>query len=168
MITRSAFLRGAGLAGLAALAAPTVLPTAAPSGFRKFGTYAHGTDLPATAGPVVRGGVIRFTPTGPELHVNGAHQSYGIDPRSIKINAAGNLEFRLDGTLPVMTAQVSPDETLVERDIEGGLSGGASLCIVTFTHKGRKLNLRWPSHYNLIAGPVSNVWIGVTSYHDGR
>lgn len=135
------------------------------SALRRHGQYAHGTGL---NGLVFRGGVIRFTDSGPELHVNNSHQSVGIIPSSVCINASGDLEFRLDRSLPVVTLWANADETLVARNIQAGVSGGGTTCIVRFsrtdTPVGEKLNLNRSGHYGRVKGPFSNVWVGVVSY----
>lgn len=169
-MTRLSFLKGAAAIGLAAALIPAAnvsVPAAASASVGKFGKHSHGTVLPKAAGTVHRGGVIRFTPTGPQLYVNGAHESVGIIPSSVRINAQGDLEFMLDVALPVVDANVSADETLVDRKIVGGLSGGRDKCIVRFEDDKGRLNLRWPSHYKRIASSTSNVWVGVTSFHSG-
>ena len=135
------------------------------------GKYAHATTVTPGARQVIRGGVIRFTDNGPELHVNGTHQSYGILPNSVKINASGDLEFRLDKSLPVVTLWANADETLVSRGIAAGISGGGSLCVVRLRRDdmktGEKLDLRTVGHYGRVKGSTSNIWVGVVSHHDG-
>lgn len=168
---RLTFLKGAGLASLAVLAGSAAVTATATdaeaSPYGKYGPYSHGTILPSGKGIVERGCVIRFTASGPKIHVNGAHQSIGVIPNSIHINAQGNLVFRLDIGLPVITTSISPDETLVADLIHGGLSGGANECVVWFADKNGRLNLNNPAHYARISGPVSNVWISVKSYYAG-
>lgn len=136
------------------------------------GRDAHATILPDRPGTVLRGGVIRFTDNGPELHVNNSHQSVGIVPSSVCINADGDLEFRLDKSLPVVTLWASADETLVARNISGGISGGGTRCIVRLSRSdmgvGEKLDLNRSGHYGRVKGPWSNIWVGVISYWDGK
>lgn len=136
------------------------------------GQYAHATQLPDHPGLVLRGGVIRFSGNKPTLHINSTHQSVGIIPDSVKINNNGDLEFRLDIGLPVVTLWANADETLVARKIQAGISGGGSLCIVRMSRSdmgiGEKLNLKTVGHYGRVKGPTSNLWVGIISYHDGN
>ncbi|WBL18527.1 hypothetical protein [Citricoccus sp. NR2] len=136
------------------------------------GQNAHATILPDKPGTLFRGGVIRFSGNRPELHVNSSHQSIGIIPSSVRINNTGDLEFRMDRSLPVVTLWASADETLVARKIAGGISGGGSTCIVRLSRAdmgiGEKLNLNLPGHYGRVKGPTSNIWVGVVSYWDGK
>lgn len=136
----------------------------------EYGKYAHATTVTPGARQVIRGGVIRLTDTGPELHVNGTHQSHGILPNSVKINASGDLEFRLDKALPVVTLWANADETLVSRGIAAGISGGGSLCVVRLHRAdqpvGEKLDLRTVGHYGRVKGSTSNIWVGVVSHYD--
>lgn len=138
----------------------------------EFGQYRHATFLPDHAGVVQRGCCIRFDEDGPYLHTNSTHQSVGIIPSSLKITSIGDLEFQLDITLPVITTSISEDETLTTRGIAGGLSGGGGLCIVRFRQEGMghnsKLWLKDPAHYAEIAGSTSNIWVGITSFYDGK
>lgn len=174
-MNRLTFLKAAIAGG--AVAATGAAVTAAPAqadatGYRKYGTYAHGTDLSGGRGVVHRGGVIRFYDAGPALHLNGTHQSVGIIPSSVKVSQYGDLQFNLDVPLPVVTVNVTEDETLTVRRIKGGLSGGGGLCVVRFFDDklgaaGTRLNLRRADHYRRIAGATSNVWVGVTSYYAG-
>ena len=135
------------------------------------GKYAHATTVTPGARQVIRGGVIRFTDSGPELHVNETHQSHGILPNSVKINSSGDLEFRLDKSLPVVTLWANADETLVSRGIAAGISGGGSLCVVRLHRAdqpvGEKLDLRTVGHYGRVKGSTSNIWVGVVSHYDG-
>lgn len=170
MMNRRGFLRGIGaVAASAALVAATgvSVPTAAPKGYQQFGPYSHATMLPASAGVVERGGVIRFTSAGPKLHVNPTHNSIGLIPKSVSITYQGDLYVKMDRLLPIVDANVTPDETLVTRDIKAGLSGGGDYFIIRFSDKNGRLNLRWPSHYKRIMGETSNVWVGITSYYAG-
>lgn len=136
------------------------------------GTYAHATQLPNGPGLVTRGGVIRFSGNKPELHINSTHQSVGILPDSVRINGNGDLEFRLDVSLPVVTLWANADETLVARNIQAGISGGGSLCVVRMSRTdmpvGEKLNLKTTGHYGRVKGTYSNLWVGIVSYHDGK
>lgn len=168
MINRQSFLKLAGVSTIpaAAVAVPTVATAEVAPWYQKHGTYSHGTDL-TRPGVVHRGGVIRLYSTGPTLHVNASHQSFGILPKSVKINSSGNIEVALDHPLPVVTTNVSPDETLVARDVEAGISGGGSVCVFWVSKAGVRLNLSISSNYRLIAGSTSNLWFGVTSYFAG-
>lgn len=146
-------------------------PAAEVSPLRLHGTYAHGTFLSGVPGPVFRGGVVRFTDAGPQLHVNSSHQSVGIIPSSVRVNEQGHLELRLDTTLPVISCSADPDETLVQRDISAGISGGGALCIVKMRIAGmplnKHLNLAKAGDYAKVKGPTSNMWISIQSYYGG-
>ena len=135
------------------------------------GKYAHATRPPGADGLTIRGGVIRFSGNRPELHVNASHHSVGILPNSVRVNGSGDLEFRLDQALPVVTLWANADETLVARGIQAGISGGGSLCVVRMHRAdmpvGEKLDLRTVGHYGRVKGSTSNIWVGVVSHHDG-
>lgn len=137
----------------------------------EYGEYAHATQLPDKPGLVFRGGVIRFSGNTPELHVNSSHQSVGIKPDSLKITKSGDLEFMLDEALPVVSLWANADETLVARNIQAGISGGGSLCVVRMSRTdmpvGDKLDLSTVGHYGRVKGSSSNVWVGVVSYYEG-
>lgn len=138
----------------------------------ELGEYSHATIMPEPGGVTVRGGVIRFLSSGPFLYTNKTHQSVGIIPESVKINDSGDLEFRLDVGLPVVSLWADPDETLTDRKIMAGISGGGSLCIVRFSRAddpiGVKIDLNTMGGYGRLRGTTSNVWVGVVSYNPGE
>lgn len=162
-MNRLSFLKGAAVAAvIPAAAVAAAVPASAAGPLHKFGRNMHGTMPLAGPGVTHRGGVIRFTPSGPELHVNDAHNSVGIIPSSIRINEQGNLELLLDCALPVVSTFANADETMGARDLAAGISGGVRLCIIYISKGGRRLNLK--NSYNAVMGETSNIWIGVNSF----
>jgi len=111
---------------------------------------------------VHRGGVIRIGTNGVYLHVNSTHHSVGI--KSVKINKAGNLEIATELVSPIISINVSPDETLAQKGIIAGASVGSQTTIIKFSKNGRSLNLNRTSDYKLIASDVSNLWVSWISH----
>jgi len=112
----------------------------------------------------MNGGVIRLDPTkGVYIHVNDSHHSVGIENAYIhKTN--GSLVIVKDNKNPVVTTTVLPDETLAEKGITLGLSGGGKVSHIFFYKDGKQLKLHWPSHYKQVASATSNVWFTSVTY----
>ncbi|PGS48700.1 hypothetical protein [Bacillus sp. AFS041924] len=125
-------------------------------------SYAFSSTQVTSANIVQRGGVIRLSPKGVYLHVNSTHHSVGI--KSVKINNSGNLEIATESVAPIISINVSPDETLAQRGVIAGASVGNQTTIIKFSKNGKALNLKRSSDYNLIASDVSNIWVSWLSH----
>lgn len=111
---------------------------------------------------IQRGGVIRLGSKGAYLHVNSTHHSVGIN--SVKINSSGNLEIATENVSPIISVNVSPDETLAQKSVIAGASVGNTKTIIKFSKNGKPLNLNKAADYKLIASDVSNLWVQWTSH----
>lgn len=114
----------------------------------------------------IRGCVIRFdelTPTGatkPRIHANETHRCVGVT-RVHADRESGDLFIRSDSHAPIMSISVSPDETLAQRGITCGASGGIGLTrIRCFDRDGNQV----AAHSAAIFGPRANLWVGWTSW----
>jgi hypothetical protein len=107
------------------------------------------------------GGCIRLYTTGPEWHINSHHVTVDFDTSAPpEITAAGDLWVPLTQNLPVVAAIASADETLTERGITAGISGGVSGCTIRLYKVGvGRLRLNQAEHYALAAGENSNLWL---------
>lgn len=103
----------------------------------------------------------------PRLHVNSSHISVGV--RSVRVNESGDMEIKHDGG-PVVTMIASPDETLVAKNIQVGLSGGAGTTIARFYdgNLGRVLDLSNGRDWLRIHHPWSNLWLAWLNVTGGR
>lgn len=113
----------------------------------------------------VGGCVVRFEPrTGrPKVHSNRAHYCAGVRKVSVD-RRTGLLEIELMQSRPIVSFYVEPDETLTERGVTAGGSGGVNRILVRFydTKTDRPLNLNLATDRRRIAGPTSNIWVGWT------
>ncbi|MEH6937299.1 hypothetical protein V7056_05465 [Bacillus sp. JJ664] len=125
-------------------------------------SYALSSTQVTKANIVQRGGVIRLGTKGVYLHVNSSHHSVGI--KSVKINSSGNLEIATESVTPVISINVSPDETLASKGVIAGASVGNQTTIIKFSKNGKPLNLKRSSDYSLIASDVSNLWVSWISH----
>lgn len=103
------------------------------------------------------GGCIRFGHDGVYLHQNSSHDSVGI--RDLYIDTEGRLVVKHSAPGPVVTMSANADETLSARSITLGCSGGGGTTTITVSKLGKKLNLRDPDDYKLVAGTYSNAWL---------
>lgn len=94
----------------------------------------------------------------PTVHANSQHISVGV--KSVSISDSGNLEIKHDGG-PIVTMIASPDETLVEKNIQVGLSGGGGTTVAKFYdgNLGRLLDLSNGSDWLRLYGQWSNLWL---------
>lgn len=116
-----------------------------------------------SAEPGVRaGGCIRLYPSGPQWHVNTMHALIGFsgEPYINPVNGWLSIELA-PPHLPVLAAYVLPDETLVNRRIMAGVSGGVSACNVLLSDSSGRLDLRNPADYAKVAGEGANLWCAV-------
>lgn len=110
------------------------------------------------------GGCIRFGPKtetntiGIYVHHNAAHASVGI--RSLSLDSKGRLVVQQSGMGgPIVTMGAWADESLVERGISLGCSGGTGKTVISVARNGRGLDLRDRSDYALVEGPYCNAWL---------
>ncbi|MET3196055.1 hypothetical protein [Bacillus sp. OAE603] len=125
-------------------------------------SYALSTKQVTKSDVIQRGGVIRLGAKGVYLHVNSTHHSVGI--RSVKINSSGNLEIGTENVSPIISVNVSPDETLAQKSVIAGASVGNTTTVIKFSKNGKPLNLNKASDYKLIASDVSNLWVQWASH----
>ena len=118
---------------------------------------------PAQPQTMMRGGCLRFYAGGPQWHTNDTHRLVGIRPESLHITTGGDLSFTLTPNAPVISAFATPDETLVSRGIDAGISGGVSECIVRFAKNGKRLYLNRSGDYAHLVGDLANLWVTITS-----
>lgn len=110
------------------------------------------------------GGCIRFTDTGPEWHINTRHTTVGFDTTvPPQITSEGDLYATMTETLDVVAAIASPDETLAEKGVWAGVSGGVGHCKIRLRKYGlpTPLDLNDPDHYASVRGEWSNLWLFV-------
>ena len=112
----------------------------------------------------VKGCCIRFPETGPVMQEDATHASVGI--ASVAIDAAGGgLRVTHTESAPVVTIMPVLDETLSQRGLTVGGSGGAAYSICVFYHPDHgQLDLRNPAHYALLMGSTTNLWYTVVQY----
>lgn len=122
----------------------------------------------------MRGCVIRFdtlSATGnsvvPRIHDNASHYCVGV--ASVKADwssgsGAGNLVITHTESLPVVSIAISPDETLTERGISCGASGGlGETRIACYDRAGAYV----PAHSKAkLYGPYANLWITWTMWDE--
>lgn len=114
----------------------------------------------------VKGCCIRFPETGPEILADNSHVSVGIASVSID-DATGHLCITHDRAAPVVALSTVLDETLMQRGLTVGGSGGGGRTLVFFKHPtAGLLNLKRADHYALFAGPTANLWYSVIHVHD--
>lgn len=119
---------------------------------------------------VLRGTVIRFEPGtvlstgaftdgGPYVHANSAHRSVGV--KAVKVDSAGQLVVNTDGGSPIVSTFASADETLTERGIWCGASGGSGTTNYRCYKAGKgRLYLNRQADWDLISGQYANIWLG--------
>lgn len=91
------------------------------------------------------------------IHANSAHITIGV--QLVRIQPDGDLEIVTDGSMtPVTTCSSDADETLAPRGISVGFSVGPTT-VARFGKEGvGKLDLTNQAHYDMLAGPYSNLW----------
>jgi hypothetical protein len=106
----------------------------------------------------MNGGVIRLDrKRGVYLHTNSTHHSVGIEKVYID-KADGSLVVVRSKGGAVVSTVVTPDETLSEKGVTVGLSGGGKVSKVFFYKDGRRVKLHYPKEYKRVASATSNVW----------
>lgn len=110
----------------------------------------------------LRGCVIRFDRrdaaghTKPRIHVNEMHYCIGVD-RVHADHETGDLVIQGPPAGPIVFITVSPDETMTQRGIDCGASGGAKLTkIRCYDRDGGQV----PAHSPELYGREANLWIG--------
>lgn len=111
----------------------------------------------------VGGCAIRFDEVSgmPKVHANNVHFCAGVS--SVGIDArTGFLEIKLSASRPIVSFYTSPDETLTERGIIAGGSGGVNRILVNFydSQNAKPLDLNVPADRMRLAGKTSNLWVG--------
>lgn len=103
----------------------------------------------------------------PEVHTNSTHISVGV--KSVRVNEAGELQIEHDGG-PIVTMIASPDETLVAKNIQVGLSRGGGTTIARFYdgNLGRILDLSNGSDWLRVHDPYANLWLAWLNVTGGR
>ena len=122
----------------------------------EYGPY---MDSRASTQPTMSGFAMRFDdPTGaPRVHANAQHISVGV--RDITVTDRG-VEISHDGG-PIVSMVVTPDETLIERGLKFGLSGGGGNTVLRIWDEkaSRYLDLRKSADWDRVRGPYCNLWI---------
>ncbi|MGH3658138.1 MAG: hypothetical protein ACRDUA_15900 [Micromonosporaceae bacterium] len=99
-----------------------------------------------------------FDSGGPYIHANATHCAVGVT--GVEITDTGALLVTTDGGSPIGAVVCSPDETLTARGIDCGPSGGASNThFVFYKENVGRLYLNTQTHWDMVASPLSNVWI---------
>ena len=117
----------------------------------------------------MRGCVIRFdtlSDTGnsviPRIHANESHQCVGVSSIYADwsdTSTRGDLVIKGTDTNRVVSIMVSPDETMVQRGISCGASGGGTTTRVRcYDRDGVKV----PSYSLELYGPNTNLWMSWT------
>lgn len=133
---------------------------------------AHSTpsSTPSTTTPspqiTVRGCVIRFDErtssgaTKPRIHANETHRCVGVT-RVYADRSTGELVIKSDVHEPIISISVSPDETMVQRGISCGASGGLGVTRIScYDRDGKQVG----ADSRAIYGPSANLWVGWTSW----
>lgn len=91
--------------------------------------------------------------------VNGVKKAYVDENGNLHLDGAGG---------QVVSMYASPDETLVSRGVQVGLSGGANNTVATFysSKLGRTLDLNPGTDWKQVYGTYSNLWVGFTHLVD--
>lgn len=116
----------------------------------------------------IRGCVVRFDKkdasgekTVPTIHANESHYCVGVT--DVDVEADGDLVVRSDTVGPIMSLAVSSDETLTEKGITCGGSGGGGTTIVRcFDRDGTKVR----ADGREIHGARSNLWLSWFTWQD--
>lgn len=113
---------------------------------------------------LVSAGCIRLYATGPQWHIDDEHSTFGLIDTSTQptIDSAGYLVVNLldVGLRKVGSMTAASDETLTGLGIFAGCSNGGPICRIRFYKVGVGiLDLNNPSHWALIDGAYSNLWL---------
>lgn len=112
------------------------------------------------------GCVIRFSNSDgtPSIHANESHQCAGVE--RVYINSKGYLEVKQTPSngRSIMSASISPDETLTARGIIAGASGGVGTTKYNFydTRLKKRLDLNKKEDRMRLQGRYSNAWLSWT------
>ena len=95
----------------------------------------------------------------PTVYANSQHIAVGV--KGVKISDAGHLEISHEGG-PIVTMFASPDETMVGKGIQVGLSGGGGKTTAKFYDAtlDRYLDLSKGADWLRLYGEWSNLWLG--------
>jgi hypothetical protein len=104
---------------------------------------------------VVTGCVIRFESGGPAIHANSTHRCTGAN--SVSVEADGDLLIRSDHHGAVISMTAEEDETLSQRGILAGPSGGTGTTIVRFYSTKTGAAVRADSA--VLKGTYANLWM---------
>lgn len=122
------------------------------------------TTLPSNDTLVIGGCVIRFdTLDGagnvvPRIHENEAHDCRRVD--SLEVLSNGQLRVHLDDALPIVSLVTQSDETMIQKGVTCGASGGREVVNLTcYDRTGTKVRADDPAMYS----PVSNLWFTIIS-----
>lgn len=102
----------------------------------------------------VMGCVIRFGPSGPEVHVDRTHDCPRVT--GVHVDADGRLVVHRHSGQAVQAAMVNPDETLSSRGIIAGASWARERTTIQFYDIGTGPIRADDPH---LQGPTANVWI---------
>lgn len=137
-------------------------------GVRTARSYLSGTGVWTVPGngSHTSGGCLRFYTSGVELHTNSTHVNNaitGFGPAGDGVDIfdeKGRLvvKHKLYGPA-IITVGAFPDETLSERGITAGVSGGVGTSLVQLAQNGTPLDLRNETDYAKVAGQYSNLWM---------
>ncbi|WP_068399692.1 hypothetical protein [Kribbia dieselivorans] len=107
------------------------------------------------------GCAIRFSGSTyrPVKHYNDAHICANIT--TLRITSSGQLEANFARRAAVVSITVDEDETLTERGIMAGASGGVAKANISFydTKAKRRLNLTKRADRARIGGKTANIWL---------
>ncbi|WP_018157087.1 hypothetical protein [Demetria terragena] len=126
------------------------------------------TEPSAQDNPLVqRGCVIRFDTSGPDgktqprIHANSKHYCVGVTSEPT-VDDRGRLVVRTDGSdQAIVTIAVNPDETLTEKGISCGGSGGSGVTRITCTDREGKVV---PADSPQMHDKYANLWLGWTTW----
>jgi hypothetical protein len=116
-----------------------------------------------------RGCVVRFdtlTPSGasvaPRIHANESHTCVGVSSVSLDWSNGDLIINNTGGSNNVVSVFAEEDETLAQRDIQCGPSGGGTTTRIRCYRDGVKI----PAYSLEMYGPNVNLWVGWTMWMD--
>lgn len=113
---------------------------------------------------LVSAGCIRLYSTGPQWHINEEHSTFGLIDTSVQpyFDSSGFLQIDLleVGPRAVGSMTAASDETLTGLGVLIGCSNGGPLVRMKFYKIGvGVLDLNNTSHYAMVDGGYSNLWL---------
>lgn len=117
---------------------------------------------PTQGATTMRGCVIRFDRvdragrTAPRKHENGSHRCVGVN-RVYADHESGDLVITGPAGGAIVFISISPDETMTEKGISCGASGGIG---VTHVRCYDRSGVQVPADSDQLFDPTANLWVG--------